>query len=976
MLRCGPMPGCSEEIDRETAKEVNVRTIGRCLLEMGLVSFVVLLLAGGVSAQNSRIGGAISGTVSDVSGARIVGAEVELRGGDTNQVRNLVTNDKGVFFAPDLRIGTYEVHCTHEGFAPYVHVGVVLDLGNTANLDIVLKPASATSQVTVSEQPPMVGASQTSLSYNMDYEGVEETPLRTRDYLDFTLLSAGVSSANASRLTVAHTPLGDSGFTFGGLRTRSNTLSIDGLDNNDEYAGASRTALSIEVVSEFQVVNNGMSAEFGGASGGAVNIVSKSGTNFVHGDVFMFAQNGVFNAAPFVGNIKPDSGRYRGGMSVGGPIVKDRTFFSTAFELESSNIQMNNAVDPALASSLNAFLNTGAFPRLPVRNINPGYVPTSGGETEASGKVDHLINPHNSFWLRYAFRNRREGNNSFNAGGLADPSSWGSSFVADHDVAGSLVSTLGTQSVSDLRFQLSTRRAVLRTNTVTGPEIDIAGLVQFGQTYEGNSDRRENHYQGSYSFSTTRGRHLFKVGATVHRVNLKATVPDGFGGVYLFNTVNDFLAGQPDSFRQAFGNPKFDFGVTSIGTFVQDHLSLSHGFTADFGVRYDFEHLPQSFNQSAHNFSPRIGVAYSPIPRWVFRAGYGIFFDRYVLAYLARAIDKDGLSAYDQVAYGAAATSLFQGASGGSLLGPAAGIAPSIFRADPHMPTSYSQQASLGVQHEVSKNLSLDANYLFVRGIKLSRTRNVNLLPPVQLTPLNAASLGIPNPTPQQIGQLIFPPGRLNPSFDNIYQLEDAASSTYQGLTVSLNRKLTEVNFSAGYTFSKTLDDASDFDEQPQNPFLTRAERAPSRNYQKHRFTLSALWEFPAEAKGWQKVVKHVAIAPILTIGSGRPLDALTGLDSNRSGAWPLSARPLGFSRNTLLTPAVANLDFRIKRDIMIPEHGHVSVMVDFFNALNRRNIYQLNPIFGSGANALAGFGGALGPQRPREYQFALEWEF
>jgi hypothetical protein len=972
------MSACSEEIDRETAKEVNMRTMGRGLLEMGLTSLLVLLLAVGVSAQNSRIGGAISGTVSDVSGARIVGAEVELRGGDTNQVRNLVTNDKGVFFAPDLRVGTYEVRCTHEGFAPYVHVGVVLDLGVTAALDIVLRPASATTQVTVSEQPPMVGASQTSVSFNMDYEGVEETPLRTRDYLDFTLLSAGVSSSNASRLTVAHTPLGDSGFTFGGLRARSNTLSIDGLDNNDEYAGASRTALSIEVVSEFQVVNNGMSAEFGGASGGAVNIVSKSGTNFVHGDVFLFAQNGVFNAAPFVqnGSAKPDSGRYRGGMSVGGPIVKDRTFFSTAFELESSNIQMNNAVDPTLAASLNTFLKTGAFPRLPVRNINPGYVPTGGGETEASGKVDHLINAHNSFWLRYAFRNRREGSNSFNAGGLADPSSWGSSFVADHDVAGSLVSTLGTQSVSDLRFQLSTRRAVLRTATVTGPEIDIAGLVQFGRTYEGNSDRRENHYQGSYSFSTTRGRHLFKVGATINRVSLRATVPDGFGGVYLFDTLNDFFAGRPDSFRQAFGNPQFDFAVTSVGTFVQDHLSLSHGFTADFGVRYDFEHLPQSFNQSTHNFSPRIGVAYSPVPHWVFRAGYGIFFDRYVLAYLGRAIDKDGRSAYDQVAYGNVAANLFQGASGGSLLGPAAGIAPSIFRADPRMPTSYSQQSSLGIQHEISKYTSVDANYLFIRGVKLSRTRNVNLLPPVQLTLLNAASLGIPSPTPQQIGQLIFPPGRIDPSLNNVYQLEDAASSTYHGLTVTFTRKLTELNFSASYTFSKTIDDTSDFDEQPQNPFATRAEKAPSRNYQGHRFTLSALWEAPSEAKGWEKVLKHVAIAPILTIGSGRPMDALTGLDSNRSGAWPLSARPLGFARNSLLTPAVANLDFRIKRDIMVPEHGHVSVMVDFFNMLNRRNIYQLNPIFGSGATALAGFGGALGPQTPRENQFAVEWEF
>ena len=953
-----------------------MRSIGMGLRTIVVTSFLLLLFGAGVSAQNSRIGGVISGTVSDSSGARIVGATVELRGGDTNQVRTLISNDKGVFFAPDLRVGTYEVRCTYTGFAPYVHVGVVLDIGTTATLNIILRPASATSQVTVSEQPPMVGASQTSVYFNMDYEGVEETPLRRRDYLDFTLLAPGVSSTNAPRLTVAHTPLADSGFTFGGLRPRSNTLSIDGLDNNDEYAGASRTALSIEVVSEFQVVNNGMSAEFGGASGGAINIVSKSGTNFIHGDVFTFAQNGVFNAKPFTGNIKPDSDRYRGGMSVGGPIVKDRTFFSTAFELESSAIQLNNAVDPGVASTLNTFLKTGAFARLPVRNVNPGYVPTSGAETEASGKVDHLINSHNSFWLRYAFRNRREGSNSFNSGGLADPSSWGSSFVADHDVAGSLVSTLGAQSVSDFRFQLATRRAVLRTATTSGPEIDIAGLIQFGRTYEGNSERRENHYQGNYSFSTTHARHLFKIGATVNRVSLNATVPDGFGGAYVFNTVNDFLAGRPDLYRQAFGNPKFDLSVTSYGTFVQDHLSLSHGLTADIGVRYDFEHLPQLFNQSAHNFSPRIGLAYGPFPGWVFRAGYGIFFDRYVLAYLGRAIEKDGIRGFEQVTYGDTAASLFQGAAGGSLLGPAAGIVPSIYRPDPKLPTTYSQQTSFGAQHQLSKTTSVEANYLFIRGIKLSRTRNVNLQPPVQLTLLNAASLGITVPSPQQVSQLIFPPSRLDPSWNNIYQLEDDASSTYHGLALTLTRKLTELNFSASYTYSKTIDDASDFDEQPQNPFAVDAERALSRNYQAHRFTLSALWEAPAEAAGWMKVLKHVAVAPILTIGSGRPVDALTGLDSNRNGAWPLSARPLGFSRNSLLTPTTANLDFRVKRDVMIRDHGHVSFMLDFFNALNRQNVVQLNPIFGSSATALAGFGNPLGPHRPRETQLAVEWEF
>jgi len=360
----------------------------------------------------------------------------------------------------------------------------------------------------------------------------------------------------------------------------------------------------------------------------------------------------------------------------------------------------------------------------------------------------------------------------------------------------------------------------------------------------------------------------------------------------------------------------------------------------------------------------------------VVSAGYGIFYDRYVLSYLGRAFDKNGLHAFEQVANGPAAAALFQGAAGGSLLTPAAGIAPSIFRADPSLPTSYSEQASLGLQYLVEKNTTFEATYHFTRGVKLSRTRNINLAPPVTLTLANAASLGFTAPTAQQIGQPVFSGARLGPTYDNIYQLENAAGSTYHGLSISLNRKLTELNFSANYTISKTLDDASDFDEQPQNPYAVWAEKALSRNDQRHRFTLTALWEVKFGTEGWKKVVGKLELAPILTIGSGRPVDPLVGVDANHSGAWPFDVRPVGLARNSLKTPTVANVDFRISKQISVPEHGHVSLMVDFFNMLNRRNITQLNQFYGAGAIGLSGFATPLGPQRPRENQFAVEWEF
>src|SRR5205085_4083427 len=135
---------------------------------------------------------------------------------------------------------------------------------------------------------------------------------------------------------------------------------------------------------------------------------------------------------------------------------------------------------------------------------------------------------------------------------------------------------------------------------------------------------------------------------------------------------------------------------------------------------------------------------------------------------------------------------------------------------------------------------------LFTRGVHLPRTRNINLLPPVVLTPANAAALGVPSPAPQQLGRPAFGPGRIDPRFDAIYQLEDSASSTYHGLTLALNKRLSnEFELLASYTLSKTLDDASDFDEQPANPYDLRAERALSRQDERQRFVLSALFDLP-----------------------------------------------------------------------------------------------------------------------------------
>jgi hypothetical protein len=942
-------------------------------------------------AQVSKVGATVEGVVRDSSGAVMPDAVVTLRNALTNQTRIVATDAQGFFRAEQLALGTYEARVEKPGFASYRHTGFILSLGQTIHLDIALAPASASEQVTVMAEPATLDASQTSVVSSVDRERIEELPVQTRNSLDFVLLAPGVSHSPRPSSASGAIPLTGSGFTFGGLRARSNNISIDGLDNNDEYTGSSRTELSPEIVQEFQVVNNGLSAESGGASGGSINVVTRSGTNTIHGDAFIFAQDSAFNARePFETEPgKPTFRRFRAGVALGGPIVKGKTFYYAAVEQEHNRGQIGSDIDPAAASTLNSFLATGAFPNLATRQITTAFSPTARAETEAAGKLDHQLTTNTALMLRYAFTNNRESGDAFNTSGLIDASARGSSFISDNALTGSLTTVLGSQAVSDLRFQAATRHAVLRTNDVLDPEIDIAGLVTFGQPYAGNSVRRENHYEASYTYTRTSGKHLWKVGGAVNRVSLRANLPDGFSGVYLFGTVADFLTGQPDQFRQAFGNPNVDFPVTSFGEFVQDHWSLARRFTLDLGVRYDFERLPAEFNQDANNFSPRIGLAWSPSPKWVFRSGYGIFFDRYVLGDLTRAIEKNGVQAFEQVAAGSAAANLFAAAEGGPLTSPAPGIAPSIFRPDPRLATPYSQQASAGVEYSVAKNLTLRADYLFVRGTKLPRTRNINLLPPVVLTLENATSLGIVNPTPQQIGREVFSSNRLNTQLSDIYQIEDSASSTYNGISLTFSRRMSEeLEFSASYTLSKTYDDASDYDEQPQNPFNLAAEDAVSRQDQRQRFVFNALWELPIgdeednpskphESAGWlTRTFSHIEVAPIFTAESARPVNPLTGLDSNRSHAFPLSARPLDFSRNSLRTPAIVTMDFRLLKYFPFGESRHLDLVAESFNLFNRANVAQINPVFGSGLTSIPGFGQPIEGVGGRQIQLSLDFEF
>lgn len=899
----------------------------------------------------------------------------------------MLTNAQGFFRAGELPVGQYELRVEVLGFSPYVNSAIMASIGRVVQVAVRLTPARVQQQITVSEQPPPIDSTQTTEATTIDHERIEESPVVTRNYLDFVLLAPQLTRSNIQGATGGKTALADSGFSFAGLRSRSNSLYIDGVENNDEFTGAARTELSPETVQEFQVVNNGLSAESGGGASGPINVITKSGVNTLHGDAFVFVQNGALNARDPLTNETgaADLNRFRAGLSVGGPVMRGRTFYYVASEQEGAHGDDSSLISPSVANAINGVLGSGAFSRIATRRVNPALFRTARAETELSGRLDHQIRNKHSLLLKYALTNNREAGDAFNTGGPVDPSGRGSSFIEDQGVTGSLTSVLSNNALNSVRFQVSTRRAVLQTADQIGPEISIAGLIDFGRPYNGNEKRREDHYELADVASLAKGRHLINFGGDLDWIHENVSAYDGFGAVYIFPTLDAFLSGGPDSYRQAFGNPSTHFATPKYSGFIQDHWAITKGLTIDAGIRYDFEHLPAQFKEDRNDLAPRIELAYSPSSQWALRAGFGIFFDRYLLAAVNGALVKNGPQAFEQVADGQAATQIFQSQLGGSAGNPIPSIRPSIFTSDPNLQTSRSAIASAGIERLVTNNLTASATFLFARGVRLSRTRNANLLAPVLLTPDNARSLGIPNPFPQQLGRLVFPPARLSPQFDDIYQWENHASSVYHGLSLSLNRRLSnEISFSGSYTFSKAIDDASDFNEQPENPYSLHAERALSSNDQRHRFVFSGTFDLPFadEEEGKRssgaiaKLLGNIEAAPILIIGSGRPINPLTGFDANRSGAFPMSSRPLGFGRNLLVTPSQVQFDLRVLKFFRMGEHGKLDFVVESFNLLNHTNVVALNQFYGPENPPIPVFATPNKAGIPRQLQFSIDFEF
>src|SRR5215213_9297797 len=969
--------------------------------------FSVSLIAFGQSQANT---GNIEGRVTDPNGASVVNVTITATNLATGLQKTAQTNDEGIYRIVFLPPGAYKVETSGaQGFVPATFTNVIVTVGGQTPLDIQLAVGNATvAMVDVSAEGQVVETSRTSISSVVNERAIQNLPVNGRNFLDFATLTPGV----------VRDPTRQGDLAVGGQKGTLNSLQVDGADNNNTFFGQSfgRTGtrppyqFSEESVQEFQVNQNGFSAEFGRAGGAVINVVTKSGTNEWHGSGFEFFRDEALNSNTPVltaRNAKrPKSQINQFGATVGGPIKRDRAFFFFAYDGQRSNIP--NVVDAPNFFAQPLSIQNLLAPKMQTYQIGRD-------QNVLMVKSDIRLNDANQLVLRFNQQNFT-GNNNENGGPLSVEEHSGNSVAKTTTFSGSLISTLTPSLINDFRFQFGRDREPGEANSdVTEARIQTGGgFLQLGRNNFSPRETTIKRVQFIDVVSYTRGEHSLKFGADLNFDRVFNFFPGLFTGQYTFNSYALFASNTPAAFTQNFPGAGTSGGTTNpdlneYGLFVQDDWRVSPKLTLNLGLRYDLQDLaePSVKNPSAalaaagldtattvrdgNNVAPRFGFSYAFDEKTVVRGGYGIFFGRTPAIMLGTAHSQNGIQV--------------TGVSLNCTLVPNPCLTyPNIFSAPPtgggqnpslylfakDYAQPYVQQARLGVERELFANTSLSVNYLYFRGVHISRTRDINLAPPVPTT--------LTDPLGLQYTVLRHPAARPIPGFARISLFESTGDSRYNALAMELKRRFTRgFQFIAAYTASDTTDNrpdqtmvvvGADDAKGLENNLNINADWGRSDLDITHRFVFSPVYEIGTvqnDNSFARNLLSNWIFSGILTMQSGFAYSALIAGDANRDSN-PSTDRVPGIKRNAFTTPNIYIFDARVTKTFRFGENYSLSLLGEAFNLFNRSNVATVNTgrygIASSTATALTNpapatpFGGPRTFLGERQIQLGVRFKF
>lgn len=935
--------------------------------------------------------GSIEGAVVDASGAAVPGVVLQAHNVATGLSYTATSDPNGLFTFPVVAVGAYQVQATKAGFATLVREPVVVTVGARVSLTLAMQVATTQTRVTVSAEAPVVETTRSSVAATIGSEQVANLPVNGRDFMDFILLTPGVTYDTRQ-----------GNISFAGQRGTFNSLLVDGSDDNNSFFGQAlgRTGsgrapyqFSEDAVQEFQVNSNSYSAEYGNAAGAVTNVVTKSGTDDFHGSAFWFYRDRSMNANDLVSkNLHRARSPYhfnQFGGTVGGPIKRDRAFFF--FDYDGQRNTLPNFVFLNLPAG---FTPTDSFQRAALAYLtarDASWLRTLNQDVYF-GKADLHIDP--SQLLVFRWNSQRFTGAGFENGGTQNSlEHTGASDVTTDSLSATHTWTAAPTVVNEARFTwlrdnepgFANSNNPQATVSQNGQTVLVVGRNFFSPRF---TDITRQEYGDTLTW--VRGGHTLKFGADLIHDGIANFFPGNFSGQYTFNSLESFgcsLAGTPcpapgDVFAQAFGGPGTSGPTTQpnkfdTSYFAQDEWRVRPSFTLNLGLRYDIEFIaqPSTLNPAAslasaglrtniintdlNNVGPRFGFAWSPLhnDRLLVRGGYGIYYGRTPSILVGTAFSNNGLNVQTLSFTGAAMPSYPNSECGPPTASPScaaptggAASAPIIFVFAPDYVEPYIEQGSFGIEYQLAPGTSITVSYLGVRGVHLTRTNNINLNPPAP------AQIGVANTT-TVLTYEHFPPTHPIAGFSRIEEFQSSANSIYHGLTVQLNKRFShQFQLLGSYTFGKVIDDTPDqtsvvpfsFDDAKmvQNPLDTAGDRGPGVNDQRHRFVLSGVWDLDPYAKplpplargflgGWQ-------LSGIFTGESNQPYSGLVGFDLNGDSN-SFTDRTPGLGRDTFYMPKIVDLDFRVTRSVAIREQMRLEFIAEAFNLLNHANIIAVN---------------------------------
>jgi len=928
----------------------------------GALLGVALLFATTLAFAQSQITkGAIEGTVSDPSGAAVAGARVVIKHIATGVERELITDEAGRFVAPLLDVGTYQITVSAPGFGTIINSGYSLALGQTVVANISLKLAQVTQTIAVEAQSPLVETARTEQSTLVTAQAVQSLPLNGRRFLDLAFLTPLVTQE-----------LERGQLSFAGQRGINSVINVDGVDFTEPFFGGQRGGersnsayiVSQEAVREFQVVRSGFAPEFGRSTGGVVNVITKSGSNDFHGSAFYYMRHREWAPRTVFGdNVAPI--RQQFGGSLGGPIRKDKTFFYGVYDQQKERqpltITFNNPTPPPPSLSIppNLLAEQGVF--------------TSTNSVWAyMAKIDHQLTRNTRISGSYKYSKNNALNGTFTGvqQGVLDDNGT----ERDRTLAGdaNVNTVISAKMINEFRWQYAFEDRPRLNNgegpdfvSKVGPAVQVSGCCFFGGVSFLPIQQNDSRLQFADNFSLIQGRHNAKFGFDFNRSHVGQTFRGNWRGVYIFNTITNFVnnlnspsTNAADQFRIFFGTGAFDVPQHEIAAFAQDAWKVHPRLMVTFGLRWEAALYPQPTNPNPllpqtsfirneiWEWQPRLGLSWDVFgnAKTVLRTSAGIFYARTPMLLLNQAFNANG-SPLVGVSFTLSKAQILQArtvhpefvfpfvpdssSAANASYFTAAGIAglkpdASFFDSDFRNPRSFN--ASAGIEHLLTTNFSIAFEWLRSNTVHLERIRDVNLPPPT------------PGAGPD--GRPLYGTARLNPNFSILRDQESSARATYDSFSLSFNKRGKRLQLLTSYTLAYSND--NDSNERNfagiayEDAYNLAQEFTWSREDIRHRASLSAVYDLPF----------GLQVSTLTTWRTGIPFSAFTNADSNNDKQF--TDKPIiggvHLARNSFRQPNFFNIDFRASKTFTLHENHKLMLIFDMFNLINKHNFkYQVS---------------------------------